>query len=176
MPNHYSEPIPGCKGTYALIMRLEPAQTIRVGKLGAFEFPAGYYLYTGSAFGPGGLAGRLGRHMALDHRPRSCHWHVDYLRRRAPVVAIWFSQHETRREHDWAALAGRLAGSTCPAPRFGASDCRCPTHLFHFARPPAAERFSALLNHALPEDRPLQIIQINDKKTTTNEPVEAFYP
>lgn len=154
--------IPKSKGTYALILRLDHGQRIQIGKLGTFEFPAGYFLYTGSALGPGGLAGRLGRHLALNHGSASCHWHIDYLRRRAPVTAIWFSQHETRREHDWAALAGRLAGGSFPAPRFGASDCRCDAHLFHFAQPPAVERFAALLDRALPGNGPLQIIQIDE--------------
>jgi Uri superfamily endonuclease len=153
--------IPKSKGTYALILWLDHGQRIQIGKLGAFEFPAGYYLYTGSAFGPGGLAGRLGRHIALNQASASCHWHIDYLHCRAPIVAIWFSRHQTPREHDWAALVGQLAGCSCPAPRFGASDCRCHAHLFHFAQPPAAGRFSALLAHALPGDGPLQIIQID---------------
>jgi Uri superfamily endonuclease len=162
MRDQYTALIPASKGTYALILRLNNRQPIQVGKLGAFEFPAGYYLYIGSAFGPGGLAGRLGRHLALNRANSSCHWHIDFLHRQAPIVAIWFSQHEARREHDWATLAGQLPGAVCPAPRFGASDCRCQTHLYQFARLPAAGRFSALLNRAFPGNRPPQIIQIDE--------------
>lgn len=171
LPDQYAALIPKSKGTYALILRLEHGQVIQVGKLGSFEFPAGYYLYAGSAFGPGGLAGRLGRHITLDHAASPSHWHIDYLRRRAPIVAIWFGQHQTRREHDWAALVGRLPGCSCPAPRFGASDCRCCAHLFHFVRPPDAGRFSALLSHAFPGDKPLRIIQIDeDIKPISKDP------
>lgn len=158
----YATLIPKSKGTYALALRLDHGQVIQVGKLGLFEFPAGYYLYAGSAFGPGGLAGRLGRHIALNHAAPSCHWHIDYLRRRAAVVAIWFNQGETRREHDWAALVGQLPGAGYPIRRFGASDCRCPTHLFHFTQHPSAERFSTLLKHAFPGDGPLHIAQIDE--------------
>jgi Uri superfamily endonuclease len=162
MPLHhqYATLIPKSKGTYALILCLDREQRIQIGKLGAFEFPTGYYLYIGSAFGPGGLAGRLGRHLSLNQATTSRHWHIDYLHRQAPVIAAWFSQHQTRHEHDWAALAEKLAGCSCPAPRFGASDCRCHAHLFHFARPPAAGQFSALLDHTLPGNGLLQIIQI----------------
>ena len=156
--------IPAGKGTYALILHLAQGQSLQVGKLGAFDFPAGYYLYIGSAFGPGGLARRLGRHIALNQANASCHWHIDYLRRRAPIVAVWLSRHQTRHEHDWAALAGQLAGSSYPAPRFGASDCRCRAHLFHFAQPPAVERFAALLDRALPGNGPLQIIQVAEDR------------
>lgn len=161
-PSHYPGILPKNKGTYALILRLDVGRAIQVGKLGAFEFPAGYYLYTGSAFGPGGLAGRLGRHLAPDHSAKATHWHIDYLRRWAPIVAIWFGEHKTPREHDWATQAELLAGGRCPAPRFGASDCRCRSHLFYFAQPPVAERFAKSLDRAFPDDGPLQVLQIDE--------------
>ena len=49
-------------GTYALLLRLDKQERITVGKLGTFDFPVGYYLYVGSALGPGGLRARLARH------------------------------------------------------------------------------------------------------------------
>jgi Uri superfamily endonuclease len=162
-PDHLTHLLPKGQGTYALILRLESQQLIQVGRLGAFAFPAGHYLYVGSAFGPGGLAGRLGRHLASNHAVRRPHWHVDYLRHLASVVAIWYAEHETRREHDWATRAGRLAGASCPAPRFGASDCRCPAHLFHFHQAPPPGCFATMLSRAFPGDRPLEILQIPDR-------------
>lgn len=161
LSNQYAGLIPKSKGTYALILRLGTRRIIQVGKLGAFEFPAGHYLYTGSAFGSGGLAGRLGHHLASGQTAKSRHWHIDYLRQWAPIVAVWFCEGETPREHDWALQAGLLAGARSPAPRFGASDCRCNSHLFHFTRPPAAEQFSAALGRAFPADRPLTILPID---------------
>ena len=53
-------------GTYALVMLLARTTALSVGKLGPVTFNAGYYVYTGSAFGPGGLAARSGHHL------RSC--------------------------------------------------------------------------------------------------------
>ncbi len=47
------------KGTYVLVMRLGRLRRVRVGRLGVQEFPAGLYLYVGSAFGPGGLRARI---------------------------------------------------------------------------------------------------------------------
>lgn len=123
--------LPASKGTYILILRLEEPAHLTIGKLGTFAFPAGWYAYVGSAFGPGGLRGRLKHHLAPAIKP---HWHIDYLRRAAPVRAVWYHAGEAVYEHEWAAaLASRAA---IPAPRFGASDCRCQTHLIHFPEPP----------------------------------------
>ncbi|MGD2078965.1 MAG: GIY-YIG nuclease family protein [Chloroflexota bacterium] len=153
--------LPKSSGTYALISYLAGGRLIQVGKLGTFEFPAGYYLYTGSAFGPGGLAGRLGRHLAASASAKSLHWHIDYLRQWASIVAVWFQVHSIPREHDWATQAELMAGGRYPAPRFGASDCRCPSHLFYFAQPPTAERFSSSLNRTFPTDPPLKMLQFD---------------
>ena len=150
--------LPKSPGTYAIVLKLEGARSIRVGRLGDFDFPAGYYLYLGSALGPGGLAGRLRRHLAQDKREGRPHWHVDYLRQLASVRSIWYIRGETRREHDWARFAAKLDGVSTPAPRFGASDCRCPSHLFHFATAPDPRPFAQLLEQYHPADPPLQTI------------------
>ena len=162
-PELAETPFPKSAGTYALILKLSAGRRIQVGKLGAFHFPAGHYIYVGSAFGPGGFAGRLGRHVAPVKPDSRLHWHVDYLRRWAPVSEIWLAEHTTPREHDWAAIAGRLPGSDLPAHRFGASDCRCRSHLFHFEAMPSAERFQASLDLLFPADRPLRTIRISEK-------------
>ena len=154
-------PIPKHVGTYALILRLPSPASIRIGKLGEFDFPAGYYLYVGSAFGPGGLAGRLNRHLAPatatgQGGPR-LHWHIDYLRQRAGVEEIWCTKQDVPREHAWAALASQLSGATVPAPRFGASDCHCRSHLFYFERQPGSGEFRQLIRQHLPDDVSLHV-------------------
>jgi len=59
-----------------LILRLPCPATVNVGRLGRVRFPAGWYAYVGSAYGPGGLAARISRHL----RPsKPSHWHLDYL-------------------------------------------------------------------------------------------------
>jgi Uri superfamily endonuclease len=62
---------PGC---YSLIIDLKRKKTIRVGKLGEAVFPAGTYVYTGSAMK--GLKTRLKRHCA---KIKKIHWHIDHL-------------------------------------------------------------------------------------------------
>lgn len=125
--------IPRERGTYLLRLRLEQPATLDIGRLGRFAFPAGFYVYVGSAFGPGGLRGRLKHHLAPIPKP---HWHLDYLRQAAPLEEIWCIARPEVLEHAWAALLHDLPGASLPAPRFGASDCRCPAHLFHTpARP-----------------------------------------
>jgi Uri superfamily endonuclease len=155
------EPFPKYSGTYALILNLPGAQSIRIGKLGKFDFPAGYYVYIGSAFGPGGLAGRLNRHRQLvqdiDGRKR-LHWHIDYLRQRAELTGIWVAVQNTPHEHRWALLVSQLPGATMPVPRFGASDCRCPTHLFHFSKPPAWANFKQILQVTSAADHPASLL------------------
>lgn len=150
--------LPESPGTYAIVLRLESGRAIRVGRLGYFDFPIGYYLYLGSALGPGGLAGRLGRHLALDAGQRRPHWHIDYFRRQARIQALWYITGTARREHDWAELAAQLDGASIPAPRFGASDCRCPSHLYHFTITPDPLAFRRLLKQHLPADSPLQTL------------------
>jgi Uri superfamily endonuclease len=69
------------KGVYQLLIRLDTDETIPVGKLGTFAFPAGFYVYTGSAMG--GLDARIARHLS---RIKRFHWHIDYLLERTSVI------------------------------------------------------------------------------------------
>ena len=124
---------PRLPGSYALICQLEKAEAIRIGRLGIFSFEPGHYIYVGSALGPGGLAGRLERH--LDKDRKVSHWHIDYLTDIAMVKQVWYYQKDRRYEHDWAARLSRNEDFQLPVPRFGASDCRCPAHLFYFEAP-----------------------------------------
>ena len=146
---------PAQPGTYTLLLGLPVTQAIRVGKLGRFDFPAGSYIYVGSALGPGGLAGRLNRHITSEKR---LHWHIDYLARQAQIEQIWYAQHEDRREHEWAALLLQLTGVMVPAPHFGASDCNCPAHLFFFRERPDFQSFKRFAGRRFPEDTIEQIM------------------
>ncbi len=121
------EAIPAAPGTYALVLRLDRPRPFTVGALGSFVLQRGRYLYLGSARGPGGLAARLAHHRRPPARP---HWHVDYLRvAGARPVAVGWMEGAARRECAWAQGALALPGAEAPIPRFGASDCRCLTHL-----------------------------------------------
>jgi len=130
-------------GTYLLLLRLEEDREIIIGRLGNLLFPRGYYLYIGSARGPGGLQARLGRHCRRGKHPR---WHIDYLRGHVNLIEIWAVESEERLECLWAQQLAQLPPAR-PIPHFGSSDCRCPSHLFHFQEKPSPRQFA----HSLPQ-------------------------
>ena len=102
------------------------------------QLQPGCYVYVGSAFGPGGLAARIGHHRQIAVRP---HWHIDYLRAACAVEEVWSTTDAARREHVWAKAVGRLPGAGTPLRGFGASDCECETHLFWFEHQPSVRAF-----------------------------------
>jgi Uri superfamily endonuclease len=132
-------------GTYALILCSDSAARVRIGRLGVLAATRRYYVYMGSAFGPGGLAARLAHHRRPPTRP---HWHIDHLRPHARLVEIWFTNDAQPREHLWADLIGAMRSVTIPLPGFGCSDCRCYSHLFHFQRRPSFRSFRGKLHAA----------------------------
>lgn len=137
--------LPHAPGTYVLLLFLPRQQTIAVGRLGIFDFPDGYYLYVGSAFGPGGLAARVKRHGELVKQSyKKLRWHIDYLREQASLIESWYEIETLEREHHWAKAACQMSKATIPAPRFGASDCWCPSHLIHFATQPKLRNLQSL--------------------------------
>lgn len=110
------------KGCYLLILSLESAREISVGRWGMLQFAAGYYAYVGSAMG--GLEARLARHMRENKRH---HWHIDDLLVLARLEAVVWAQLSQKVE---CRLARFMASRFSSIPHFGASDCRCPSHLF----------------------------------------------
>ncbi|MFQ6101407.1 MAG: DUF123 domain-containing protein [Anaerolineae bacterium] len=132
-----------------MILRLPRPTTVGVGRLGRFQFPAGWYAYAGSARGPGGLAARISRHLRSS---KLLHWHIDYLRAYAHPVAAWYAVGTQKRECAWAQALSGLPGASISMPRFGASDCRCPTHLVYFATPPDVEAFARTVGEPTSED------------------------
>lgn len=118
-------------GTYLLLIHLAEVAQLDVGRLGRVSFPAGWYVYIGSALG--GLGARLRRHARRAKRP---HWHVDVVRAAGVLTAIAVRPGPDRVECETAALVARLPGGTSPVPRFGSSDCRCRSHLVHFIAEP----------------------------------------
>jgi len=64
-------PRPGAEpGTYALILVAEEQQSAEIGKLGALDVQPGFYVYVGSARGPGGLKARIARHTRSEKKVR----------------------------------------------------------------------------------------------------------
>lgn len=134
-------------GTYALVLRVDSAARLQIGRRGIHTFPAGWYVYAGSARGPGGVRARVERHLRTHRRP---HWHIDYLREAAEVVDVWVARQEKFTEHDVVKLLTGIEGVTVPVKGFGSSDCRagCEAHLLHCARQAAwRQARTALTRH-----------------------------
>lgn len=140
-------------GTYVLLLHLPFDKTITVGKLGTFNFPAGWYTYIGSAFGPGGLLGRIKHHLQPSEKP---HWHIDYLRREAHLQEIWLSPDTKRHEEAWVDLMIDIPGATALVEGFGASDSRQETHLFFFDIQPSLEDFAVGVRGRFPKAKVLR--------------------
>lgn len=107
--------------TYQLHIRLAQPLRVQIGRFGEFDFPAGDYVYTGSA--KRNFEARVARHLRREKRLR---WHIDYLLA-APGVAV---VEVVRSSEPECALNQATAGEV-PVAGFGASDCRrgCASHL-----------------------------------------------
>lgn len=125
-------------GTYALVFKCNAPFEAVVGKLGPVKISAGYWVYVGSAFGPGGLRSRLAHHLKPSTRP---HWHLDYIKSALHLVKIWTTTDAFKREHAWATAFSTMKDASCPIANFGATDCTCRSHLIHLQRPPCFSWF-----------------------------------
>ncbi|RME73829.1 MAG: GIY-YIG nuclease family protein [Chloroflexi bacterium] len=137
-------------GNYILLLHLPDDVTLTIGKLGTFDFPAGWYAYVGSAFGPGGLVGRLGYHLKPVEKP---HWHIDYLRQAAQVKEIWITVGDEQHEADWVDLMLDIPGAVVLVEGFGASDSVQESHLIYFDVRPSLEDFAVGVRRRFPDIR-----------------------
>lgn len=139
-------------GTYALILASGETRCLRIARLGNLALRPGWYVYVGSAFGPGGIRARLAHHGKLAARP---HWHVDHLRLHTQLERVWYTHDPARREHEWARVMQQLPGAEVPLHGFGSSDCACASHLVRFIRRPSLRRFRREVRSLLQEHAPI---------------------
>lgn len=106
---------------YQLHIRLTQPLRLQIGRFGEFDFPAGDYVYTGSA--KRNFEARIARHLRRD---KALRWHIDYLLA-APGVEV----AEVRRSVEPECALNQATAGEIPVPGFGASDCRrgCGSHL-----------------------------------------------
>ncbi|MEJ2210061.1 MAG: DUF123 domain-containing protein [Anaerolineae bacterium] len=128
-----------------LALWLDAGRSLAIGRLGRHRFPAGWYLYVGSAHGPGGLRARLARHRRRLGPGKRAHWHIDYVREGSTWGGAWVRTGGQRLECTWARTLARLPGAQVVVPGFGASDCRCAGHLVRVPALPDDEWFAAAL-------------------------------
>jgi len=115
-------------GIYTLLLRLDRAVEIAVGSLGRISFVEGYYAYTGSARGSGGLR-RVERHLEVLSGTRTARrWHIDYLLPHARFQDVIVTPTAQDLE---CQIARRIAERLLPIPGFGCTDCRCISHLHY---------------------------------------------
>lgn len=113
-------------GIYTLIVHMAHPRRIGVGALGSIRFDAGYYAYTGSAWGSGGLK-RLLRHLSVAQK-KTRRWHIDYLLAHASVAGYVVSFVPSSGECEVASMLSRILE---PIRGFGCSDCSCISHLHY---------------------------------------------
>jgi Uri superfamily endonuclease len=115
-------------GIYTLILSLSQAEQIKVGSLGVINFAGGFYSYTGSARGPGGLK-RVDRHiLVMEGIKKIQRWHIDYLLPHTSLMEVFITKTTQDLE---CSIANALGKQLLPVPRFGCTDCRCQSHLHY---------------------------------------------
>ncbi|WP_299436240.1 DUF123 domain-containing protein [uncultured Rhodospira sp.] len=120
---------PSAPGAYLLALWV-PAPVPLPPRLAVPPLTPGWYVYAGSARGPGGLRARLRRHMRPD---KARHWHIDWLTT-APDVSAWALVRPAATECALIAEAMAHLPVSVPVPGFGSSDCRrCVSHLLALA-------------------------------------------
>ena len=113
-------------GAYQLVIEIEKEIEIDAGALGICRFPAGRYIYTGSAVK--NLDQRISRHLRNE---KKLHWHVDYLLANQNVTIVEVKRCESSRRIE-CELNGEVLGKggRTVVKGFGSSDCRnCESHL-----------------------------------------------
>jgi Uri superfamily endonuclease len=123
-------------GLYILLIRLSDTIQIEVGKLAECLFPAGFYIYIGSA--RRGLKARIARHWRKNEK--KLHWHIDYLLAH-PLAQIKKVYTYPLSKGDECSLVQKLKKdkkSKVIVPGFGSSDCKkhCGSHLLYCSQLP----------------------------------------
>ena len=122
-PDHTNAP--AAPGAYILLLRLDTTIYPEIPRFPNAVLTPGWYVYAGSANGPGGLRARINRHL---RKGKSRHWHIDHLSEAAAEILNHFQVggqecallRDFQRRHD----------CDIPIPGFGSSDCRnCASHL-----------------------------------------------
>ncbi len=107
--------------SYQLIIKLCREARIKVGRLGEFYFPAGWYVYTGSA--KRNISARIKRHLS---KVKKLRWHIDYL------LANPFSEIvEVKKASVPECELNQRTPGVIVINGFGSSDCKnnCKSHL-----------------------------------------------
>jgi Uri superfamily endonuclease len=72
---------------------------------------------------------------------KKLHWHIDYLRRNARAVEVWYLVSGERLECDWYRAAVGMPDAEVLVDGFGSSGCKCRSHLVYFESKPSLSDF-----------------------------------
>ena len=119
-----ADELPPTAGTYVLVFRLTTETRVKT-RYGYALLRPGLYAYTGSAFGPGGVRARVGRHLKREKKVR---WHIDWITTKDSFepVEVWVFEGLRVESYVSELLAKRFRA----VKGFGASDCKEDSHLF----------------------------------------------
>ncbi|MFQ5823475.1 MAG: DUF123 domain-containing protein [bacterium] len=121
------------QGAYQILIDLTSEALIKIGALGNIYFPAGCYVYTGSALH--GLSARVARHLRAE---KSLHWHIDYLLTYefSRIIQIHLFPSQLRLECQLNQTMRKKLSAQPFAPGFGASDCTngCISHISYLGK------------------------------------------
>lgn len=115
-------------GFYQLVIYLKKDKTIKIGKLCKKLFPAGYYIYTGSA--KNNLEKRIARHCRKEKKLK---WHIDYLLQYASIKKVNRISLDGNSECELNGSIKQSNSGQILVKGFGSSDCRCISHLVYFS-------------------------------------------
>lgn len=116
------------KGVYCLVLNLEKGIEIRIGRR-VFSLPEGFYCYVGSALN--NLEKRIERHLSKKKEKK---WHIDYLTSEARIINFKKIPTNKKIECKISNKVNNMADGMVQG--FGASDCRCKSHLHYFKESP----------------------------------------
>ncbi|NHK29998.1 MAG: GIY-YIG nuclease family protein [Asgard group archaeon] len=122
------------KGTYILFFSNNLDAKIIVGSLGELFLEKGFYLYVGSAFGPGGLKKRIQRHLNPN---KKIFWHIDYLSKNKQFILINIIEIFSSIKEECLIVNFLLENifskdEIKSIKNFGSSDCKCKSHLLYY--------------------------------------------
>lgn len=123
------------RGSYVLLFKLIEDSKIKIGKLGTFFFPKGYYCYIGSALGRAvNLESRVRRHkkLLLTKKGR-LRWHIDYFSVHPKVLLIEAVFVPSNKKLE-CKISRSLAQIAKPIKNFGSSDCKCESHFYYLGK------------------------------------------
>ncbi|MEM5766446.1 MAG: GIY-YIG nuclease family protein [Candidatus Aenigmatarchaeota archaeon] len=116
------------KGVYSLLIELKRDQEIKIGSLGKFKFPKGFYIYTGSALN--NLEARLIRHLK---KQKKKFWHIDYFltNKYVRIVGILTIKTSLMLECKLNQAILKNLRASIFVKKFGSSDCDCESHFIY---------------------------------------------